>query len=261
MRIVGTYPRAEVVAGVDGSGASLAAVRWAAREARRRDAVLHLVHVRDARAGEAGMLLSHAECAAREAAPGVPVRARTAAGDPADVLVRAAAGAELVVLGHHAEPRPVELLTSVGQHVASHAPCPVAVVRGAGARPPVCGEDRRPVVAGLDDSPGAARALGLAFEEADAAGCHLVAVRAGTAAAGLAALLEPWREKYPDVQAIAVARPGPTARVLTESTHAARLIVVGPSRLGGLAGAVLGSAALHLLRHADCPVLVDRGTR
>jgi nucleotide-binding universal stress UspA family protein len=50
----------------------------------------------------------------------------------------------------------------------------------------------------------------------------------------------------------------PTPRLVAESRHA-RLVVVGDRGLGGLAGLPVGSVAITLAAHADCPVVVVRG--
>jgi nucleotide-binding universal stress UspA family protein len=67
--------------------------------------------------------------------PGRPVELRpiSAHGHPAAVLLEAAAGAQLLVVGNRGHGGFKEaLLGSVGQHCVQHAPCPVVVIRGFG---------------------------------------------------------------------------------------------------------------------------------
>jgi nucleotide-binding universal stress UspA family protein len=65
--------------------------------------------------------------------PPVTVRATVAEGHPADVLVRAARGADLLVVGSRGHGGFAgSLLGSVSQYCVHHAACPVLVVRDAG---------------------------------------------------------------------------------------------------------------------------------
>lgn len=155
-------PVPEVVVGVDGSEVSLAAVRWAAREAAARGAPLRIIHAADY-LGEppspgalppelphARRITATAYTAARHAAPGLAASTEVVPGDAQTALLRAAATAQLVVLGISTTGAADELvLASVAQRVASRSPQPVVVV-------PRSGHDTaggRPVVAvlGLGD--------------------------------------------------------------------------------------------------------------
>lgn len=68
--------------------------------------------------------------AATKGADGVTVATRVLEGYPARVLIQAAVGADLLVVGSsgHGELAGM-LLGSVGLHCASHSPCPVVIVR------------------------------------------------------------------------------------------------------------------------------------
>ena len=88
--------------GVDGSEHALAAVRWAAREASLRHAAVRIV----------------------------AAWASIVEGQAARVLVEAARGAELLVVGSRGLGGFRSLLLgSVGQQCAHHALCPVVIVR------------------------------------------------------------------------------------------------------------------------------------
>jgi nucleotide-binding universal stress UspA family protein len=138
-------PAGPIVVGIDGSSASVAALRWAANmaAAQRRELVAVAVwepHPIAPYAPPEGLhpeererpehVLTAAVCEAVAAVPGVKVRQVPAAGLPARVLLRQAEGAELLVLGSHRHatayspaPGPVVLACLRG------APCPVVVVR------------------------------------------------------------------------------------------------------------------------------------
>lgn len=139
-----------VVAAVDGSGPSLAALRWAARRAElasgRVDAVIAWQYPADlsgygyppvAAIGD----VDYAQIAEQVVADAIGravgrgarglVRPVVAEGRAAEVLIEAAAGADLLVVGcrGHGGFASV-LLGSVSRYCTQHAPCPVAVIRG-----------------------------------------------------------------------------------------------------------------------------------
>ncbi|MBX7450514.1 universal stress protein [Mycolicibacterium sp. 3033] len=122
-----------VVVGVDGSLASLNAVRWAAAEAVAEDAILRLVHV-TAQAPDpldADPVLIRAECTAVTAAPSVRVDVASIAGTPGTVLLRESQDAVMVCVG--AKHRPYRGDSSsigpTGRTLAEGAHCPVAIIR------------------------------------------------------------------------------------------------------------------------------------
>ena len=129
-----------IVVGVDGSDGSHLALRWAAAEARLRQARLRVVHVWsyldqtaefDPSYGErdAAELLDRAIAAIDT--DGLDIEPRTVCDLPARGLLDAAADADLLVVGA----RGVGgfrglLLGSVSQQVAQHTPCPAVIVPG-----------------------------------------------------------------------------------------------------------------------------------
>jgi nucleotide-binding universal stress UspA family protein len=134
-----------VVVGVDGSDHAQHALRWAVEEARRRGAQLDVVTAWQlpynsglpATAAIDPIVFERiAEHALRDALTDEDltglageVGRRVVLGHPADVLLDAAAGADLLVVGsrgHGAFKRAV--IGSVATHVSHHADCPVVVV-------------------------------------------------------------------------------------------------------------------------------------
>ena len=274
-----------VVAGVDGSDSALEAVRWAAREAARRRVPLRLVAVvggpapvhtfGDPTGGpdERGVLrrrartyLTHAEQAAREAAPGTALEREVVEGSPIPRLVAESQAAGLVVLGDRGLGGVTGLLVgSVAFALGAQGSCPVVVVRGRAAAD-------GPVVVGVDGSPVSEAAVAFAFDAAAARHVPLVAVHAWwdwlidpvtlpsrEEERVLAERLAGWREKYPDVEVERLVTEAPPARALVEQSRRAQLVVVGSHGRGGAAGLVLGSVSHAVTHRADCPVVIVRG--
>ncbi|GGJ06800.1 universal stress protein [Streptomyces brasiliensis] len=134
-----------VVVGVDGSPSSHAALRWAVRYADLIGGGVDAVAAWEL-AGMYGWSAPAVDTdfdeeIARQqltqeltetlGAEGAGrVRALLVRGNPVDVLLRAADGAEAVVVGSHGRGGFARaLLGSVSQHVAHHATCPVVIVR------------------------------------------------------------------------------------------------------------------------------------
>ena len=281
-----------VVVGVDGSESAMAAVRWAAAEARARGTSLRLVHahevpvgypegfvahhqLRDALAAQAATWLDEARTVAEETVPGLRVVAVVREAGPVPVLVAESSSAAQVVLGTRGLGGFTGLLVgSTAVELSGRAHCPVVVVRGEPDR-------SGPVVVGVDGTPVGEAAIAHAFAAASAYGTGLVAVHtwtdllvetafaggaaaldfsplAQTAEAELGERLAGWREKYPDVPVTRyVEREHPGAALLRHAEHA-RLVVVGTRGRGGFRGLLLGSTSQHLLHHAPCPVAVVR---
>jgi nucleotide-binding universal stress UspA family protein len=144
-----------IVVGVDGSAPSLAALRWAAEEAKLRDARLVALHawvfIPPAPLIEPGLVPAPAadlpaqldaqqdaaeaefEAAVGEAfteTPPVEVERKLVDDDPGEALEKEAKTAELVVVGSHGRSGiAAALLGSVSRHVVDHAACPVVVVK------------------------------------------------------------------------------------------------------------------------------------
>ncbi|NUP23056.1 MAG: universal stress protein [Streptomyces sp.] len=285
-----------ITAGVDGSDESLAALAWAAREAVRRGLALRVVHAWQFQpheaidAGYAGDADTQAQwvrdglaAAARsvtERHAGLEITTDVLDGGPADTLVAAAADAEMLVLGSRGHAAVVGfLLGSVGQQVIAGATRPVVLVR-AGDEPSAEAAGREIVVGQQGDPDDSAAALRLAFETAAARGATVRAVRAWTLpplfayspaslkllddAGGLEPFekkslgeaLQPWRERFPDVQVVEHVEMGSAGQVLLSVAGRAQLMVVGRRARRTAVGARIGSVAHGVLHHAPCPVAV-----
>jgi nucleotide-binding universal stress UspA family protein len=278
-----------ILVGVDGSAAGTAGLGWAAAEARRRSAPLRVVHVVEQRHSDAftranPVYVAEERRAAEQvldAAVGyvhglgadVDVRPTLEIGSPAVVLLAHSATAEMVVVGSRGRGGFAGLLLgSTSLHVATHAPCPVVVLRGAPG--PVGPADR--IVVGVDGSPSSELAVRFAFTRAQRTGRGLTAVHAWRPPIGhidvrwsgggeqaekeertlLAERLVPWRERYPEVDVVEKTVRGSAAAVLIDAP--AELLVVGSHGRGGFGGLLLGSVSHAVLHHARCPVAVVR---
>jgi len=143
------------VVGVDGSIASLAALRWAVREAGLREAALQVVRAWEdaakrvapyaSHAGLPGGAEDHRSAADRlqadvtttlGPAPLVSVTVQVAEGLAARVLLDHAMGADLLVLGSATRCAP-DGIGPVARACLRHAPCPVVVVSDAMTDVPV----------------------------------------------------------------------------------------------------------------------------
>ncbi|MEV4603608.1 universal stress protein [Amycolatopsis sp. NPDC049253] len=278
---MGTTVRAAVVVGVDESEAALAAVRWAAEEAVRRECVLRLFHAglfdtADLRGGEpsreeprllerAHRWLRRAEQVAQEAAPDVRIEYAVRLGPAADLLVGLSDDAALIVLGSHGiGGLRGAAIGSVALRVAASARCPAVIVRG---RAKAGG----PVVAGVVGD-GDDRTLRFAVGAARDRDVPLILVHAWHE--GLlndpelveAAVEGEERALRRRVDDLVRAEPGVTIlpRAIRERSAArallrfedAQLLVIGSRGRGAVAGGLFGSTGNRLLAHAMCPVAV-----
>ncbi|HEY8474456.1 MAG TPA: universal stress protein [Natronosporangium sp.] len=283
---------AHILVGYDGSEAAKAALAWAEDEAARRRLPIRLVYVYewaatvvpvpigagwadDAVRREATAVVNEAVAGTR---PDVEVTGAVVDGAIVPTLRQLSEQAELLVLGERGLGGFTGLLAgSVAVGVATHAACPVVVVRGSGAA-------TAPVVVGVDDAADAAQAVGFGFDQAAARGVELVVVRAwqpppvpwrsdlrplvydadelAAAERRLAAdAAASWREKYPEVPVQIRLMPGSPAHALITASADAQLVVVGSRGRGGFRGLLLGSVARQLIHHAHCPVAVVRTAR
>jgi nucleotide-binding universal stress UspA family protein len=281
-----------VIVGVDGSEDSLRAVEWAALEARRHGSPLRIVsapaavprlhayhaspaEVAAALRGISARALAAAITRSEEVAPGLPADTGLLTGPAAVAVADCGADASMLVVGARgAGGFAAMMLGSVSRYVAGWASCPVVVVREETMAV------HREIAVGVRDPEEVTGTLGFAFEEAALRGADLVAVHtwywlpaapgaAGPAAAlrppapgqisaeagrHLAAALEQWRGKYPEVRVRQDIVRGHPAHVLASYSARADLVVIG--RHGHPAGPGIGSIQHAVLDHAHGPVAV-----
>jgi len=271
---------------VDSSTESLQALDWAAGEAAARVGRLTVCHVLRYQPVDVPLpdrllhqiidrgqnILDDAVDRVGAANPGLPVEGRLECGHVAEVLVDLAGAAEEVVLGAHGIGGCYRLrLGSIAAQVATHAVCPVTVVRGqAGSMG---------VVIGVDGSESGRAAMDYAFSFADRHDLTVQPVHAYQQPMPLPRMgyppvpveriresalrlvtdtVQPWIAKYPGVPVEPTVAPGHPASVLAEASRGSTLVVVGTRGRGGFAEALLGSVSQALLRHSYCPVTVAR---
>jgi nucleotide-binding universal stress UspA family protein len=138
-----------IVVGVDGSAHSRKALEWALSESALLRAPLTVIAVSPVAASIFGLSAQHYPAdeesrvhaqeitqklvdeviAGRQSAPAATVTVRGVTGIPADELVRASAGADLLVVGARGAGGFGRLMMgSVSSQVSHHAACPVVIV-------------------------------------------------------------------------------------------------------------------------------------
>ena len=283
-----------IVAATDGSAESMRAVDWAVREAALRGAPLRIVSAaallprrigghamsgHDAEADARRIRRDQALAAAAERAaksdPGLLIDADAVDGPPGEAVTNSGNGALMLVVGSRGTGEfAAMVLGSVSRHAATHASCPVVVVRAA-AEP-----ERRLVGIGIDEEENPA-ALAFAFEEAALRQASLIAIhswhipdadlsRAGPifseepirhaaeteAASRLGELLDKWRPRYPGVTVSQDVVHGHPGRALVGLSARADLVVLG--RRSGHHGPA--SVTHAVLSHAHGPVVTVPST-
>ncbi len=294
-----TSPRPPIVVGLDGSDAARGALDWALVSASHHRLPVHVLHAwsiplppvamgpaitgpsEDALRGVAQTLVDEAVAYANTVAPDVEVSTELRTVPPAGALIDASKQASTVVVGSRGLSSFAELLVgSVSLQVATHASCPVAVVR-----PHTLGEgasrDAGRVIVGVDGSELSSQAAKVAFLEASMRGVGVTVLHAWDAPGfGAPGAAEPaadlqvdldqeeqelvsetiagLREQYPDVDVEQRLVQGRTSKVLVDASRGAELVVVGSRGRGGFASLMLGSVSHAVLHHAHAPVLVVR---
>jgi nucleotide-binding universal stress UspA family protein len=283
-----------IVAATDGSEESLRAVGWAAREAARRGTPLRIVSaaallprmigghamsdydtVADKTRQHRDQALAAATERATQTSPGLLIDADHLAGSPAQAVTEAGSGALMLVVGSRGNGAfAAMILGSVSRYAATHAACPVVVVREE------TGAAHRQVGVGVGDLEHASAALEFAFEEAVLRHASVVAVHAWhtpqldvsrtghtpaeptsyvfqtEAARELAALLDNWREKYPGVEVSQDVVHGHPGRALAGLSARADLVVLGRHAAHHGPGTVIHA----VLNHAHGPVVTVPST-
>ena len=286
-----------IVVGVDGSAHARQALRFALAEAALRGARVDVVGswavpplaatgvgmipafdlLRAELGDSASEVLAGELAEVPDAAAGVEVEQHVAQGDAAGVLVEAAAGAELLVVGSRGRGGVTgTVLGSVSRACLHHAPCPVAVVHDAGPT------ERSRIVVGVDGSPGASAALEWACAEARLRDVGVYAVCAYDEPWGIASLgmssaaavaelrtalaadaegaLEAAQAAAPEgVGVTGEAVQGAAGPALVSASDGSALLVVGSRGRGGFKSLLLGSVSQYCAAQARGVVIVVRG--
>jgi nucleotide-binding universal stress UspA family protein len=276
-----------IVVGIDRSARSLDALRWAARQARMRKTGLHLVTAWEVSATlslgwpPVPQGLDGAERARADLAVVVEdelaefgdldIRTTDVEGQAAAVLMALSKGADVLVVGSRGHGQLTgKLLGSVSQRCLSGASCPVAVVHA-----PI---ESTEIVVGLDGSESSLEALQWAAREAELSHAHLRVLVAWEWPAAFGLYVTPYdpavdayqlledalralKTRHPAVRVEVEAQEGAAARVLTEASRHAGLLVVGSRGRGQAKAALLGSISRYCAALGHCPVLVHRPQR
>jgi nucleotide-binding universal stress UspA family protein len=279
-----------VLVGVDGSRGARRALRWASDRAQSRTetvlAASSWAYPRTAALPGGPALLSPDEMDAQtlEDLRSVVIDELGDAGQQIETVVERGPadwallnlaereGAALLVVGKRGLGKlEGRLLGSVSRRAAELAPCPAVVV------PVEFGDDRGPVVVGVDGSAEAAAAVEWAIAEARADGVGIVVVHgiAGLPAELPPSALERFVEQARDLartHADRVTEAGVDADIVVEvvdprhllttvgAERGASLIVVGAKGEGAAAGLLIGSVVNHVVQQSTRPVAVVRGT-
>jgi nucleotide-binding universal stress UspA family protein len=286
-----------VIAAVDGSAASTAAVAWAARDAVTRRVPLTLVHVlpaaptprwpdppvphdvlREERERHGAQIIDEATTVAKQATLDDPVTVehRVLPGNALRVLLDLSNDAAVVAVGGHASgaaKRP--MWGSIPSGLIRHAHCPVALLDD--EVPSTVDPARAPVLLGI-----AARFeigavdIGFAFDEATLRGVGVVALhccddhrphqvptieRGEHLEEGKAPLTERligWERAYPHVALERRLVHGDPVYQLWKASEEAQLVVIGGHGRGGVAARLLGSVSSAVLQALRTPVVIAR---
>ncbi|HAP77919.1 MAG TPA: universal stress protein [Acidimicrobiaceae bacterium] len=283
-----------VIVGVDGTEGSIEALRWAAHEAARRGAPLHVMTCAELPvAVEAGMvgaggvtgsamdsivkeqeaINQRAVTLARSFGLNLEVSGETVLGAPGYALVSSSHPDDIVVVGATSHPgRLTDLLGSVATVVVHRAKGPVVVVHGVDRRDSDLGR----IVVGVDGSEGSDGALEWAIDEALRSGAELVLVHAWTypytaarlgareprddmrldAMRTLEACAQRCAEVAPSIRTHSIVSEDTPAKALIDAAMDADLMVVGTRGRGGFAALLLGSVSRTVLQHSPVPVAV-----
>lgn len=298
-RAPGPSTMEEVVVGFDGTPEAEMALRWAAGRARALRASLTVVHAIEppapARRGTDGRLLqdilkrrsakvaAQGAQVARSLEPALTVRSVGVVGGPAAELIAHSSDAGLLVVGRRRRGQVLAAaLGSVSFAVSMHARCPVVVCPAGSTVEPWSA--LRPVVVGVDGSPGSKAALDLAGTMATATHSAVTVVGAwqgpssgswdeaippytasGAAELSAAAAREEVEEavaclraRHRELEVEGTIIEGNAVDVLVAASAGVAAVVVGSRGQGGFAGMMLGSVSHGVLRAAMSPVAVVR---
>jgi nucleotide-binding universal stress UspA family protein len=273
-----------IVAAVDGSRPSRAALDWALERARRQHGPVTLVNVVEdtlggtapnveARLARQAINSLEAERARIEReAPELNITTELAYGSILQTLKRVSENCDLLVIGTHKNGiLKGTLLGSLGIRIAAAAACPVAVI-------PAPAPSGVNVVVGIDDTPESQAAGDFAAQEADATGSELIMICAGYIAnplfADLVPPVLPGKERakilaraseriqrlFPAVSVQTRVVDGPPDEALLDASLDARVLVVGHHHRSTIVNLFGRSVAKDVLVGMTVPVIVVHDT-
>jgi len=292
-----------IVVGVDSSTQAAAALAWACQIAKPHDRIVavRVWHVQMTWAAQftAAVLPDDYERSAErvldaivDAAGDPRIERLSCRGRPGPVVVDAATGADLVVVGHRGDGKISLMLGSTANYVLHHSKQPVVVVRGdiprSGdpvARRVLVGVDDHDLIDGPPDQPGVERAVNESVRalrwayalpgaervrvlhawEPLTLGLGVGSTReldpSAIDAAGMSAIERVIDAAGPAPSSIALETDvvrGAAGGALVDGSHDADLVVVGSRGRGSLRGLLLGSTSAEVAAHCHCPVAVVR---
>ena len=263
-----------VVVGIDGSKAAVNAAKWAIDEAISRDVPLRLVYVTHIREASIAPRVDfhfeqqYAEAALRQAhaaveATGRLVKVETAVlrGDVDDTLVEESRDAAMICVGSVGIARISRMLFgSTAVSLATHAHCPVAVIRTKSGAPP---PDDGWIAVVVNDEPDNDAVLHAAMDEARLRGAAVLGLGVWQWDVGdlpydeLDRRLSARMDRDPDVLVHPVATGGRAALFLQTTNERVALAVIGSADADRVMR-LIGPHSHPILDHAECSVLVVR---
>lgn len=285
------HPR--IVVGYDGSDDSIAALQFACNEALGRGADIHVVHAIDdsmlssawgvvfdieayQRTGQ-GLIDQARQIAAEGGIEGERFFGEVAIGQPTTVLLKASEDASVVVVGRRSEPgEGAMFIGSTGVGLAGQGPCPLIEVSELAHRQPPTGLVSVTVGTADRQSP----AVEWGFRRADRLGSRLQIVTvvsrprgpffalqgttdeqmdaaAAEAHRRLETLLEPLRERYPDVDvSISVRKADFLVEEILRVTTESDLLIMGVTT--GFPTYSISGNVRAVMANAACPLGIIR---
>jgi nucleotide-binding universal stress UspA family protein len=269
------------VVGVDGSGPSRAALRWAVARAVETGTPITLAHVIEDEWGlvggdfargasyAGGRVLQDASREANDLDPAVPVDTRLLHGSPVRALADTSAVDDALVIGTHKTGfLRGRVLGSRSVAIAAVAPCSVVVV------PDGITTSRRGIVAGVAGPDGDLHGVVMAAREAARLRQPLLLVHAWQERSEadqeqivqrqrilIQHAIDIAKDTSPEVELHMRVSPKAPAEALLDAARDAVLLVLEPTRAAAIGNSVLGSTTHDVLMNITVPVLVARGDR
>ena len=258
-----------IVVAVDGSERNRSAVAWASAEAAAAGCkVVLITAVEDhlvptphfsirSQEQQVRDMLADVRHDARHVVSEQNVDTEVVAGSPVEVLLDRSADARMVVVGKRGLGGLARLIVgSTSIAIAGRAKVPVAIVPDAWKQ-----EDHKtsPVVIGIDPYRGDHNAIHLAFSRARRLGVALVAVHgweSPIADSWDESILDAWRDRFPEVEVVAVHSHSHPAMAVLDAAEHAQLVILGRQTDGKLGAFPFGSVTRAVLHYSECPVMV-----